>query len=61
MRPLRGWRPVSILIKQTGLYVLVALVMALLYGGGKERADELVAGPGRLRGGGAWPRLDSRS
>jgi hypothetical protein len=37
----------SILIKQTGLYVLVALVMALLYGGGREERETEVWRPGR--------------
>ena len=44
---------VSILIKQTGLYVLVALVMALLYGGGNGAGiADLVAGANHLCGGG---------
>lgn len=38
----------SILIKQTGLYVLVALVMALLYGGGRQEKETDVWWPGRL-------------
>lgn len=39
---------ISILIKQTGLYVLVALVMALLYGGGRQERQTDVWWPGRL-------------
>lgn len=39
---------VSIVIKQTGLYVLVALVMALLYGGGRQERETAVSGPARL-------------
>jgi hypothetical protein len=39
---------ISILIKQTGLYVLVALVMALLYSGGTNERDARVWWPGRL-------------
>jgi hypothetical protein len=38
----------SILIKQTGLYVLVALVMALLYDAGGDHRDTPVSWPGRL-------------
>lgn len=37
---------ISILIKQTGLYVLVALVMALLYGG--EESESRTWWPGRI-------------
>ena len=37
----------AIVVKQTGLYVLVALVMAMLYGGGRER-DTPVWWPGRV-------------
>ena len=39
---------ISILIKQTGLYVLVALVMTLLYGGGRDEQDARVWWPGRM-------------
>lgn len=39
---------VSILIKQTGLYVLVALVMALLYGGGWRERETTAWWPGRI-------------
>lgn len=38
----------SILIKQTGLYVLVALVMALLYGGGWRERETTAWWPGRI-------------
>lgn len=44
---------VSILIKQTGLYVLVALVMALLFGGGRQEPETAVSRPGRLLRAGA--------
>lgn len=43
----------AILIKQTGLYVLVALVMALLYGGGANERHARVWWPGRFLCGGA--------
>jgi hypothetical protein len=39
---------ISILIKQTGLYVLVALAMALLYGGGNDERATDVWWPGRI-------------
>ena len=39
---------ISILMKQTGLYVLVALLMALLYGGGARERDTRVWWPGRV-------------
>jgi Dolichyl-phosphate-mannose-protein mannosyltransferase len=38
---------ISILVKQTGLYVLVALLMAVLYGGGEER-EARAWWPGRI-------------
>ena len=38
---------ISILVKQTGLYLLVALMMALMYGGGAER-DSRGWRPGRI-------------
>jgi hypothetical protein len=38
----------SILMKQTGLYVLVALVLALLYGGGGREPETRVWWPGRV-------------
>ena len=37
---------ISILIKQTGLYVLVALVMTLLYGGGSDEREHACGGRG---------------
>lgn len=39
---------IAILVKQTGLYILVALVMALLYGGGSEKREAGVWWPGRI-------------
>ena len=39
---------IAILIKQTGLYLLVALVMALLYGGGRENHKIRTWWPGRI-------------
>ena len=44
---------VSILIKQTGLYVLVALVIALLYGGGRKDSATETWWPGRMLSAGA--------
>lgn len=41
---------VSILIKQTGLYVLMALIMALLYGGGWGERETTARWPGRIPG-----------
>jgi hypothetical protein len=43
---------ISILIKQTGLYVLVAVVMTLLYGGGRDEQDAPAWWPGRIVCGG---------
>jgi hypothetical protein len=39
---------ISILMKQTGLYVLVALVMAILYGGGHRDSKTRAWWPGRV-------------
>ncbi|HUP40360.1 MAG TPA: glycosyltransferase family 39 protein [Vicinamibacterales bacterium] len=39
---------VSILIKQTGLYILVAVVVTLLYGGGSDQEESTAWWPGRI-------------